>query len=148
MKHNYLSNALVGITFSFISIGIIMIFYMLWLLLGPIPDYHYNNIPFATDKVVKAGSLIHISIDYCKTDNHILKVYGQLEETYNHTLIQVGSKDRNLPMGCHNTVSYIWRIPPETPPGNYVYQFNIVDQVNSLRVVNYTSYTQPFQVVK
>lgn len=87
----------------------------------------------ATPTEVKAGDVVNLSFNYCKTKD--LDSYIKIDFLGNYVIPSL-STTRSFPVGCHNEILAI-SIPAGTPNGVYSVRLEIDYRVNALRTEHY-----------
>lgn len=132
---------------SFISIlsaiGIVLL--ITYWLVYPYHPIKFNEVEFPVlqEKVIRDKTLTYI-VDYCKNAN----LPATLTRSFTNGIIFVmPSFMVNNPVGCH-VVNAEVQIPTELPLGNYQLKMIYEYQMNPLRKIIMTQYTEEFEVIE
>jgi hypothetical protein len=128
-----------------LAAGLMIWFY--WTIFAPIKVVEVSNQPVpVSEKIVKAGSSITYTLDYCKTIPLPAEVFRQLVDTVTIPLEEYTS---NAETGCHTGMQSLpSTIPSYVPPGDYHIQVHYVFHPYPWRIVEYSFETETFKVVK
>ncbi len=133
--------------FAPVFLGLALVALMLFWLLWP-----YNNLQFGDYYVDKeeyrAGQMVTVTIsEYC-TDGSANTISRWLDnETGGVALPPLRFNGASEPL-CLQNIQALVRIPDETVPGQYRFEFNTSYQPNPIRTVTVKTYTPYFYVIK
>ena len=101
-----------------------------------------NYLP--TDKVsYRAGESLSYTLDYCKNVDKTVLVSRAFIDGVVYSLPDITA---NNTVGCNKV--RIWMIVPNLPDGTYKIKISYTYQLNPLREITITTYTNEFQVIK
>jgi hypothetical protein len=134
--------AYLAIIISFLVLGL-----MGYWLLYPYNPVTYKTIPYPVlneNKTATVGGILKYSVDYCKTTN----IYPTVIKRYVDGLIYETPAGRGVVYkGCR--VQVVDNLVPSTLiPGKYKMEVIIEYQMNPIRKIIYTNYTEEFTITK
>jgi hypothetical protein len=115
-------------------------------LFAPYKPIVFNNLPMkVANKVVKVGTPLIYTSDFCKYDTLIPLASKSFVDDiiYNTPAEVVVAK----PKGC-NVLTFQTLVPETLPPDDYVLKITYKYQVNPIRTVDVLVETEQFQVIK
>lgn len=129
-----------------IASGLLIALTIFWLI------FPYNSLQYGeyyVDKeMYKAGEMVKVTISEFCTDGSSNSVERWLDnEVGGVALPPLRFNGASEPL-CINNIEAMVRIPEETVPGQYRFEFNTRYQPNPIRTVKVTTYTPYFEVIK
>lgn len=140
MKFN-LKTAYVGICMTIIVIGVILSLYQAYWPIKVIEIHSPLKVP---TKVVKAGSVLVYTGDYCQFRTFPATVSRTL---VNNSAIQLPIVNTVGSLGCH-TVNIQVPVPFGSEPGQYHLEGIVTYRISPNRSITASFYTEEFQIVK
>lgn len=100
---------------------------------------------YELDKYVfEHGERLDIHLRICKKENIRETILGRFVDG---VIFSIPSNESNFEAKCYDSYISSVSIPSTLPEGNYVYEEQVIYQVNPIRTISYTFRTPLFQVV-
>jgi len=127
-----------------IIMAFILLLYVLVLLFYPFKTVEYKNQPFPIiGKEFRPGQVVPFTVNYCRYRTGYYYTIAGMSDGIVETL---GTRSVISVPGCHIMESHSWKIPLNTPPGDYSLVFVSEFHIDTIRVIDIASKTQMFIV--
>lgn len=127
-----------------ILLAFILLLYFFYLLFYPFKTVDYKNEPFPVmGKEFSPGDTVPFTVSYCRYITGYSYTVAGMSDGIVETL---GTRSSISIPGCHTMVSHSWRIPLNTPSGDYRLVFVSEFHISGIRVIDVVSETQEFLV--
>lgn len=150
MRIQWFKNIFYPLALLVLLVGSSLILYLGYLLLYPIKIAEPRTQPFIVkeDQVVVGKTVTYVA-DVCKYKSLPAQVIREFIKNEPIGQVVVDSQEQlvsNLPTGCDTSDRSV-PVPLTLSPGTYYIRLQIIYQVNHLRKVEYTFFTETFEVI-